>query len=92
MESEIEQLRKRVEALEKVQNREAYSTLVNLLIQTATDVTDADVSVTVSDSVGEDGGTVSFNILDFPDKWLRVLYNGRVYRVGGYLESEDATR
>lgn len=63
-----------------------FQTFMNRLIQDVTLVTDANVSRTVS-TTGD-----SAEVLDYPDRWLRVLHNGRTYRIPAYLESEDASR
>ena len=90
MNPSLEQIEKRLQALENVSNGNAYQKLVNTLIQSATDVANAEVEVDVTVSIGDGSDTIQ--VLDFPDRWLRVLYNGKTYRVPAYLESLDASR
>lgn len=81
MSPELEQLQRRVEALERIENNDAYTRHINRLIQRAENVVDADIDRSIT--VGVDGGT--FAVLDYPDKFLRVQYNGKLYLVPAYL-------
>lgn len=76
-----EELDKRITALEKVQNNQMYSLFVNRLIQNIDPVVDADIDRSIT--VGVDGGT--FAVLDYPDKFLRIQHNGKIYLVPAYL-------
>lgn len=89
-------IEERVTKLENNENNNTFQKVVNRLIQDVTDVDDDTVTVTVSDTVtipsGGGSDTVNIDVIDFPDKWLRILYNGRTYRIPAYLESEDSSR
>lgn len=76
-----EELDKRITALEKVQNNQMYSLFVNRLIQNVDPVTDTDIDVTVALT----GEAQNITVLDYPDKFLRVLHNGKTYLVPAYL-------
>lgn len=88
----LEQLEQRVRDLEQASNLNAFESFMQVLVKDVPDVTDADVTLTVSDTVGIDGGTVTFDILDFPDKWLVIRYRGELYRVPAYLQKLDSAR
>lgn len=59
-----------------------------LNVRNRSDVTNSDVDVTATIGVG--GGTV--NMLDFPDRWIYVLIDGKLHRIGAWLEENDASR
>jgi len=75
------ELDSRITALEKVQNNNMYALFVNRLIQNIDAVLDTDIDRDVV--VGPDGGT--FQVLDYPDKFLRIIHNGKIYLVPAYL-------
>lgn len=87
MKPELEQ---RVSMLEKNENNSAFQAVLNRIITGVTDVNDGDVARDVNVTIGEGSDTIQ--VLDYPDKWLRVQFNGKTYRVPAYLETEDATR
>jgi len=92
MNPEIEALNRRITELEQAQNLNAINSLLQVIIKDAPTVTDADVTLTVSDTVGPDGGTVSVDVLDFPDRWIELRYKGEIYRLPAYLKRLDSAR
>lgn len=76
-----EELDKRITALEKVQNNQMYSLFINRLIQNVDPVVDANLYLNIALS----GNAEAIDVLDFPDKFLRVQYNGKTYLVPAYL-------
>ena len=88
----LEQLEKRVLELEQASNLNAFESFMQVLVKDNPNVIDTDVTLTLSDSVPIGGGSVTFDVLDFPDKWLVLRYRGELYRVPAYLKKMDAAR
>lgn len=87
--AQFEDMKQRLEALENARNINALKLQQDYLIKDAVPVTDTDIEVEIPVS-GGGGGTVTAP--DFPDYWLRVIYNGQVYRCAAYLERLDSSR
>lgn len=85
-------LEQRVAKLEQAQNLNAIQALLDFLIKDTSNVTDNDVTLALSDSVPVGGGTVNFNVLDFPDRWIELRLNGEIYRIPAYLKRLDSSR
>ena len=85
-------IEERLTALENAQNLNAVRSLLDVLIKDTPDVTDADVTLSLSDTVGSEGGTVNFDVLDFPDRWIELRLNGEIYRIPAYLKRLDSSR
>lgn len=92
LEQKVEELTKRVAELEQAQNLNAIDSFMQVIVKDIPTVTDADVTLSVSDSVGAGGGTVNFDILDFPDRWIVLRYGGELHRIPSYLERLDSSR
>lgn len=86
--AQFEELQKRVTAIENGQSLQTYNNLIRQFVKDKPTVTDADVDTSLVVPMG--GGT--FQILDFPDRWVRVILDGKVYRLGAWLEENDAAR
>ena len=84
---QFELLKKQVEALENVTNLDFIQKLLDYLIQDTPDVVNADVLATFTDDNGDD-----VDALDFPDRWVRLRLNGKLYRLGAWLEELDTAR
>lgn len=89
MSPELKQLQKRVEDLEAARNIDAVRNLLDFLIKDTPTVTDSDVATDIS-VTGGSGGTVT--ALDFPDKWIELRIQGKIYRIGAWLKENDSAR
>ena len=92
LEQRVQELERQVQTLTRGGDLQMMEQFMRYFVIDAPDTTDADVTLTVTDTVGADGGTVSLDVLDFPDKWFRIRHNGEVYRLAAYLERLDSTR
>lgn len=92
LEQQVQDLEQRITELEQGQNINSIERILQYLVVDTPNTVDASVTLTVTDTVGPDGGTVSLDVLDFPDKWFRVRYNGEIYRLAAYLERLDSSR
>ncbi len=84
---QFEELQRKVTALENVTNLQFVQKLLDYLIQDTPDVVDLDVLATYTDSNGD-----TAQALDVPDRWVRLRLNGKLYRLGAWLEEFDSTR
>lgn len=93
---EFEELKNEIELLKKGQNIEVASGMERLMsnvflnVRNRSDVTDADVSKTISIPVGE--SSVNIEVLDFPDRWIFVYIDGKLHRLGAWLQEFDDDR
>lgn len=92
LEQKIEDLTRRIAELEQAQNLNAVDSFMQVLVKDMPLVTDADVTLQVSDSVGAEGGTVTLDVLDFPDRWIVLRYGGELHRIPSYLQRLDSSR
>ena len=85
----IDALTKRVAQLETAQNVNALRSMQDYFIKGTPTVTDTDVDRSVGVS-GGGGGSVT--VLDYPDRWVEMIIDNEVYRLGAWLKRNDASR
>lgn len=84
----IDALTKRVAQLETAQNVNALRSMQDYFIKGTPTVTDSDVDRTAAVS----GGPGSVTVLDYPDRWVEMIIDNEVYRLGAWLKRNDASR
>ena len=84
----VDMLTKRVAQLETAQNVNALRSMQDYFIKGTPTVTDADVDRTAAVS----GGPGSVTVLDYPDRWVEMIIDNEVYRLGAWLKRNDASR
>lgn len=80
LEQKLKEMSERIESLESVQQTEFIEQIDDQLILQEYDVTDSNVTNTIS--IPDGGG--SANTFDFPDRWLMRRYKGKVYLIPAY--------
>lgn len=70
--------------------RNLANTFLN--VRQRSDVTNSNVKVTKTVTIGAGGGSDTVDILDFPDRWIYVYLDGKLHRVGAWLEENDGSR
>ena len=70
--------------------RNLATTFLN--VRTRSDVTNSDVKVTKTITIGADGESDTVDILDFPDRWVYVYLDGKLHRMAAWLEEFDGSR
>lgn len=79
---QFDALQKRVLELENTTNLDAYKSFLDLLVKDKPDVDTTQIDRTIS--IGAGGG--SAQVLDYPNRWVRIILDGKIYRLGAWLE------
>lgn len=88
MEEQIKQLEKRIKELEEMRNTDFIKKMREQIFGQPKGANDAAVDVTLSITIGADGGTDTEQILDFPDGFLEAIRpNGDRVLIPTYLKS-----
>jgi len=84
----VEVLTQRIAELENAQNVNFLRNVQDYFIKGTPAVTDTDVDRSAAVS----GGPGSVTVLDYPDRWIEMIIDNEVYRVGAWLKRNDAAR
>lgn len=82
--TKFEEMEARIKKLESTENEMAYQGVIRKFIKRMPNVPDTAVDRLITITIGAGGGSDTEQILDYPDYWFEVEFNGSLYWVPLY--------